>query len=407
MEKLHLATIDVGTSKICTLIAQVESENAVKILGVGIEPSQGVRKGMVYDIQQATAAISKSIRKAERTSGFQISDAIISIAGSHINAINNKATVSIVGGCIDEYEIRRVIDSVKAVPIPNNRTILHTMQRTYSVDGIEGIRSPLGMYGRRLDVEAHIITGATATVENLKQCILANEIEVNSFVLNSLAAGEVVLSDIEKQSGVFVCDLGAGTADLAIYFNNDVWHTNSLPIGGAHITNDIAQIFHLSYNQAEEVKKIHGSALPELIDDEEFFYARSFGQEESAKYSRKELASVISVRVEEIFQLIRQDIKRSGIDHILPAGMVLTGGCALLPGIERVASNVLGLPVRVAKPENLTGMIDQLDSPAFSASVGLLYWRMKTEVIEDPQSRKADPGEALSKVRRFIRMLFP
>lgn len=407
MEKIHLATIDVGTSKICTLIAQVESESAIKILGVGIEPSQGIRKGMVYDIQSAATAISKSIRKAERTSGFQISDAIISVAGSHIGAINNKAAVSIMGGEISNYEIQRVNDAVRAVPIPSNRTILHALQRSYVVDGVEGIRNPLGMFGRRLDVEAHIITGATATVENLKQCVLTNEIEVDSMVLNSLAAGEAVLSDIEKQSGVLICDLGAGTTDLAIYFNNDVWHTNSLPIGGAHITSDISQIFHLPASHSEEVKRIHGSALPEMIDEEEFFYARSFGRDESAKYSRKELASVIAVRVEEIFQLVRQEIKRSGIDHILPAGMVLTGGCAELPGIDRVASRVLGFPVRIAKPENLTGMIDQLDSPAFSASVGLLYWRMKTEIIVDSQMKKADSGEAFAKLKRFFRMLFP
>lgn len=407
MERLNLATIDVGTSKICTLIAQVESQNAVKILGVGIEPSVGVRKGMVYDIQAATTAISKSIRKAERTCNFQITNAIVSIAGSHISAINNKATVGVVGGSIDAYDIRRVIDAAKAVPIPNNRMILHTLQRSYVVDGLETIRNPLGMYGRRLDLEAHIITGAASSVENLKQCISANEIEVHSFVLNSLSAAAAVLSELEKQSGVLICDLGAGTADLAIYYNNDVWHTTSIPIGGAHITNDIAQIFHLPPNEAEDVKKTHGFALPELIGEEEFFYTRAFGQDEPVKYSRKELAAVIASRVEEIFQLIRQDIKRSGMDQLLPAGMVLTGGCADLPGIDRVASRVLGFPVRIAKPENLTGMIDQLDYPAFSTSVGLLYWRMKTENVEDPGMKTADRGETMGRVMRFLRQFLP
>lgn len=407
MEKVQISTIDVGTSKICTLIAQVENENAIRILGVGIEPSLGIQKGMVYDIPQATAAIAASIRKAERTSGFQITDAIVSVAGSHISSINNKATVGIVGGVIDAYDVARVNEAVKAIPIPSTRTLIHSIQRTYTVDGTEGIRSPQGMYGSRLDVESHMITGTTASIENLKQCIVENDIGIDSFVLNSLASGAVVLTDIEKQSGVIVCDVGAGTTDIAIYFGNDVWHTNSIPVGGAHITNDISQAFHLPQPQAEEVKKIHGSAVPALIDEEEFFYARTFGKDESAKYSRKELATVISMRVEEIFQLVQQEIKRSGIDHILPAGIVLTGGSALLPGIDQIAEKETDLPVRLAKPENLTGMIDQLDSPAFSTSVGLLYWNIGSERIEDPTKKKSDRSETASRLKNFFKLFLP
>lgn len=407
MEKSIVVAIDVGTTKICTLIAQIESENSIRILGVGIEPSQGIRKGTVVDIPLAANAIAKSVKKAERTSGLEITSAIVSVAGTHISSINNKATVGVVGGVIDQYDINRVLEAVRAIPIPHNRVIIHPLQRTFSVDGVDGIRSPLGMYGSRLDVEAHIITGSASSIENLRQCIMTAEIDVNQWVLNPLADGEVVLTDIEKQMGVLVCDIGGGTTDLAIYINGDVWHSNILPVGGNHITNDIAQAFHLPLTQAEEVKKMHGHTLPDYVGDEEYFYCRTFGREEAAKFSRKELAKIIRMRTEEIFQLVLQEVKRSGYDNLLPAGMVLTGGTSLLPGIDKLASDELKMPVRIAKPENITGMIDQLDGPAFSTSVGLLYWAMMMQETVEGQPKKKDMNDAMDKIRKFARYLLP
>lgn len=407
MEKSIVVAIDVGTTKVCTLIAQIEGENSVRILGVGIEPSQGIKKGTVVDIPLAANAIAESVRKAERTSGLEATNAIVSVAGSHISSINNKATVGVVGGVIDQYDVNRVLEAVRAIPIPHNRVIIHPLQRTFSVDGVEGIRSPIGMYGSRLDVEAHIITGAVSSVENLRQCIMTAEIDVSQWVLNPLADGEVVLSDIEKQMGVVVCDIGGGTTDLALYIDGDVWHTNSIAVGGSHITSDIAQAFHLPITQAEEVKKMHGHTLPDYIDEEEYFYCKTFGRNEAAKFSRKELAQIIHMRIEEIFQLVLQEIKRSGYDNLVPAGMVLTGGTALLPGIDELAASVLGMPVRIAKPENMTGMIDQLNSPAYSTSVGLLYWAMMMQEGTESQPKKQNVNEAIEKVKKFIKYLLP
>ena len=264
-----ITAIDVGTTKTCTLTAQVEDEQNVRILGVGIEPTQGIRKGMVIDIPLAANSIAMSIKKAERSSGLQIESAVVSAAGSHISSINNRATVGIVGGIISKEDVSRVLESVKAISIPNNRTIIHTIQRTFSVDGVEGIRSPSGMYGSRLDVEAHIITGSEASIENLRKCIMTAEVDVNQFVLNSLADASVLLTDIEKQMGVVICDIGGGTIDLAMFINNDIWHTNVIPVGGNHITADISQAFHIPSTQAEEVKKMHGCALPKYVDDQE------------------------------------------------------------------------------------------------------------------------------------------
>ena len=403
-----LTAIDVGTTKVCTLTAQVEDEQNVRILGVGIEPTQGIKKGMVVDIPLAANSIAMSIKKAERSSGLQIENAVVSVAGSHISSINNKATVGVVGGRISKEDISRVLESVKAISIPSNRTIIHTIQRTFSVDGVEGIRSPKGMYGSRLDVEAHIITGSEASIENLRECIMTAEVDVNQFVLNSLADASVLLTDIEKQMGVIVCDIGGGTTDLAMFINNDIWHTNVISVVGNHITADISQAFHIPAAQAEEVKKMHGCALPKYVDDEEYFYCRTFGKDEAAKFSRKQLAEVINMRTEEMFQLILQEIKRSGYDNLLPAGMVLTGGSALLPGIDKLGSDILGMPVRIAKPERMTGMIDQLNSPAYSTAVGLLYWSM---VVQDSTSEEASKANTIvtagDRVKKFLRLLLP
>lgn len=403
-----ITAIDVGTTKICTLTAQVEDEQNVRILGVGIEPTQGIRKGMIIDIPLAANSIAMSIKKAERVSGLQIDNAMVSAAGSYISSINNKATVGIVGGIISKEDVTRVLESVKAISIPSNRTIIHTMQRTFSVDGVDGIRSPVGMYGSRLDVEAHIITGAESSIENLRQCIMTAEVDVNQFVLSSLADASVLLSDIEKQMGVVICDIGGGTIDMAMFINNDVWHTNVIPVGGNHITADISHAFHLPTQQAEEVKKMHGSALPNYVDDDEYFYCRTFGKDEAAKFSRKQLAEVINMRAEEMFQLILQEIKRSGYDNLLPAGMVLTGGTALLPGIDKLGSDILGMPVRIAKPEKMTGMIDQLNSPSYSTAVGLLYWNMLVSESVPEETKKAKTiVTAGDRVKRFFRLLLP
>ncbi len=260
--------------------------------------------------------------------------------------------------------------------IPHNREIIHVIQRGFTVDGQDGIRMPIGMHGYRLEVEAHIITAAAATVENLRQSVQASGVEVTQFVLNPLASAEVVLSETERQMGTVVCDIGGGTTDMAIYIDGDVWHTMVLGVGGNHVTSDIAHGLRLSMAQAEEIKKQYGHAVQEEVDEKDIFTRASFGDETATQISRRELSMIIEARMEEIFDLVLQEIKRSGYDGLLPAGMVLTGGSSLLPGTRTLASRVMGLPVRIARPENMVGLTDQLHSPAYSTSVGLLYWAL-------------------------------
>lgn len=280
---------------------------------------------------------------------------------------------------------------------------------------------PLGMHGYRLEVETHIITATAASVENLRQCLSAAGVDVAQFVLNPLASAEVALTETERQMGVAVCDIGGGTTDLAIYVDGDVWHTAVLAVGGNHITSDIAQVLHLPNSQAEEIKLQHGHASPDEIDPRQYFHVRPFGEEEAVQVGHLELVQIIHARVEEIFNLVVQEIKRSGYDGLLPAGLVLTGGTALLPGIKTVASKVLGVPVRIAQPTGLVGMADKLESPAFATSVGLLRWAtLMSEVMPEagprrPRPKSSDssggaPGGSLDQmenIKNWLKRLLP
>jgi cell division protein FtsA len=397
MDENIIIGIDIGTTKICTLVAREETPGQLRILGVGIEPAQGMRKGVVVDLEAAAQAVARSVDKAERTSGAEILSALVSLAGSNVSSVNSHGVVGVSGRVIDQNDVVRAVDAARAVAIPHNREIVHVIQRNFNVDGQDGIRMPIGMHGYRLEVETHIITAAAASVENLRQCVAAAGVEVAQFVLNPLASAEVVLSETERQMGVCVCDVGGGTTDMAIYVDGDVWHTAVLSIGGNHITSDIAQVLHLPNSQAEEIKLQHGHANPDDIDPRQTFNIRPFGEQEAVQISHLDLVQIIHARVEEIFGLVVQEIKRSGYDGLLPAGLVLTGGSALLPGIRTVASSVLGVPVRIARPEGLIGMVDHLDSPAFSTSVGLLSWgALMNEIIGAGDGQGADGKRSVS-----------
>lgn len=410
MDEPIVVGIDIGTTKICTLVARVESEHNLRILGVGIEPSQGIRKGTIVDLTAATQSIARSVEKAQRTSGLEITSALASLAGSHVASVNSRGVVGISGHVIEADDVARALEAAQAVAIPHNREIIHVIQRGFIVDGQDGIRMPVGMHGYRLEVEGHIITAAAATVENLRQCVQAAGVEVSQFVLNPLASAEVVLSETERQMGAIVCDIGGGTTDLAIYIDGDIWHTMVLAVGGNHITSDIAHGLRLPLSQAEEIKKQYGYAIQTDIAENDVFTTRTFGEDRPIQVQRRDLAHIIEARVEEIFQLVLQEIKRSGYDGLLPAGMVLTGGTSNLPGIRTLASQVLGLPVRVARPENLFGLVDQLHSPAYSTSVGLLYWAMlmsETALPRRSSSRMKGVSVDWDTVRTFLRRLLP
>ena len=276
--------IDVGTTKVCTLVGRIESEKSIRILGVGIEPSEGIKKGTIVDLEAASGAITRSVERAESTSGLEITTALVSMAGAHVASVNSRASVGVSSGLIEEYDVLRVLEQARAVAIPHDREIVHIIQRGFTVDGQDGIRLPIGMHGYRLEVEAHIITAANATVDNLRQCVEAAGVQIQQFVLNPLASAEVVLTDQEREMGVAVCDIGGGTTDLAIYVDGNVWHTMVLAIGGNHVTQDIAHGLRLPVAQAEEIKKQHGHAVRSEVGADEYFGIRPFGEEQLGKY---------------------------------------------------------------------------------------------------------------------------
>lgn len=387
--------IDIGTTKVCTIVGEVR-ESDIYVLGVGIEPSHGMRKGMVTDVGALTAAISSSVHKAEKSSGYEIGRAFVSIAGGHIESINSQGAVGISNSRgVQLNDLERAMDAAKAITLPHGREVLHVIPRNYSLDGQTGLRSPLGMLGFRLEVEAHIITASSQSIQNLEKCVEDAGVFVDRFILNPLASGDMVLTREEREAGVMVVDIGGGTTDIAMFIDGAVWHTAVIAVGGQHVTNDIGHGLHLPVELAEAVKLKHGHADPKAISPLEAFPIQPFGEELPSKVQRTDLGHIIHARVAEVFELILKEAKRSGYDGLLKAGIVLTGGSSQLPGIKTVAGEVLRLPVRIAQPENITGTFDTLKNPAYSTSVGLLKLGLIMDLEDDRRNNlRQPPGSA-------------
>jgi cell division protein FtsA len=397
--------IDIGTTKICALVGAVRSRQ-LQIIGLGITPSAGMRKGMINDVTAASVALASAVEQAEQTSGYHLQQALVSLAGEHIGSTNNSGLVAIGrnDAGVTPADIDRALETAQAIAIPQNRQVVHVIPRHYAIDGNDDVRQPLGMHGYRLEVEAHIITAATSALLNLKQCTENVGIRAEELVLNSLASAEAVLEPSEKDMGVLVVDIGGGTTDLALFKGGTVWHTRVLPVGGYHITNDIAIGLRAPYDVAEKVKIQYGDCRPAEIDPDFVFSVEPFGGEK-IQVSRHDLAQVIEARVEEIFHLILKDIQQSGYDGLLPAGVVLTGGCSLLRGITTVAERVLNVSARVAAPRGLVGMVESLHSPAYATSVGLLRWG--TMEHHRYQGRMTSSGEWSKRFSSFFKTLLP
>ena len=405
--------IDIGTTKVCTIVGEVR-ESDIYVLGLGIEPSHGMRKGAVTDVNALSAAISSSVHKAERSSGYEIGRAFVSIAGGHIESINSTGAVGVSNTRgVQIHDLERAMDAARAITLPHGREVLHVIPRNYSLDGQTGLRSPLGMLGFRLEVEAHVITAASASIHNLARCVESAGVFVDRFILNPLASGDIVLTPEEREAGVMIVDIGGGTTDLAIFIDGSVWHTAVIAVGGQHVTNDTAHGLHLPFELAEAVKLQYGHADPKAVSPLEAFPIQPFGEELPSKVQRSDLAHIINARVSEVFELILKEAKRSGYDGLLKAGIVLTGGTSLLPGIKTVASEILKMPVRVAHPENLTGMSEALKNPAYSTSVGLLKLGLIMDLEDDRRSTLRSNGTKKPRVslggflRRAIDRLLP
>lgn len=404
MEEI-LFGLDIGTTKVCAIVGAL-IEGQLQIIGVGVEPSRGMRKGMVIDVREASVAVASAIEKAEQSSGYELSDALVSMAGEHVSCTNSRglAPINQDNNGITTDDIERALEAAQAIPVPYNREIVHMIPREYTIDEHKGVKNPLGMHGYRLEVEAHIVTAATPALRNLGKCAANVGINVNEYVLNVLASGEAVLEPNEREMGVIVADIGGGTTDVALYRRGTIWYTKVIPIAGYQITNDIAIGLRAPYEVAESVKIQYGDCRPKQIDPNIVFPVEPFGGEK-IQVGRQDLAYVIEARVEEVFKLILQAIQQSGYDGLLPAGIVLTGGTAQLRGITDVAERVLNVPARVANPRNLLGLVDDLHSPAYATGVGLLQWARSGS--QNYRPRVPQRKQFGRRVGTFLRALLP
>jgi cell division protein FtsA len=379
MEKRStLVSIDVGTTKVCTTVAEVNEAGVIRVAGVGVTPSNGLHKGLVVNINDARESIRESVKKAEQASGYKVESAYVGVTGRHVNSLNNQGVVAITRNdrLVRPDDLKRVLQCAQNIKVPSDRKLLHVIPRSYAVDGQLGVKNPVGMHGFRLDVETHVITAAVASIQNLAKCIRGIGVDIDDLVLEPLASCEAVLTEDEKQVGIVLADIGGGTTDIAIFKDGSIWHTAILPVAGYQLTRDVAIGLGLPFDVAEEMKKKYGSVMPvyeSKMDNSSPIAQNGHG------ISHQDLSDIIRARVEEIIRLILLELPRTEYEALVPGGLVLTGGSSNLAGIDILGREILQLPVRVGTPININGISDALRDPAYATSVGLLLWGAKNK----------------------------
>ncbi len=374
-KKDFVVGLDIGTTKICCIVGEIVEAGpnpVIDIIGIGTSPSNGLRKGVVINIDSTVESISKAIEAAEMMAGVEISTVYTGIAGGHIKSFNSTGIVAIKDKEIHENDIQRVIDAAKAVAIPLDREVIHIIPQEYIIDEQDGIRDPIGMNGVRLEAKVHIVTGAVSSAQNIIKCANKAGLNVGEICLEPIASSEAVLSQDEKDLGVVLVDIGGGTSDIAIFKEGAVVHTGVLAIGGNHITNDISVGLRTPIAEAEKIKVQHGCALASLVSADDTIEVPGVGGRKPRILSRKLLAEIIEPRVEEIFNLIHQEIQKSGFADVLSGGIVITGGSTLLEGMPELAEYVFEMPVKRGIPGGIGGLRDVVNSPKFATGVGLL-----------------------------------
>lgn len=380
-EKISVG-IDIGDSKVVSIIGhRAEGETHPTVVGVGIRDASGMRRGVITDVEEAVSAIAGAVEEAERMAGLPVESVYVSIAGDHIISSNNKGLIAITRGKeeIGHDDVVRVIETAQSVTVPANREILHVIPRMFIVDDQAGIKDPVGMSGSRLEVDAHVITGSTPFIKNLRRTVEQANVPVASFVLGPLAAAKAVLSKKQMELGVVVIDIGAGTTGLVVFEDGYIYHSAVLPIGSAHITSDIALGLRTALDVAEQVKVNYGVASPVMLSDKDTIDLSKFDREEEQVVSRHYVAEIIEARLAELFMMVKAELRKVGRDGMLPAGAVIVGGGAKLQGIVDAAKDHLGLPAQIGFPVEFKGMIDKLHDPRYVTSIGLMLWGMDEE----------------------------
>lgn len=367
--------LDIGTTKICALAAEADGGVQLNVVGFGQARSEGIRKGVVVNIEKTVRAIEQAVRECQLMCGTPIKEVFVGIAGHHIQGINSHGMVTVQNNrTVSEEDIRRVIDAAQTISIPGDREVLHILPQDFIVDDQDGVQNPLGMSGIRLEVDVHIVTCSATSGQNVVKCCNLAELDVADVVLEPLASAQAVLSQDERELGVVLVDIGGGTTDIAIYSAGSIVHTSVLALGGNHLTNDIAIGLSTPLAEAESLKHKHGVAMTTLVEPEEMIQVPSVGGRKSRNLDKRVIAEIIEPRLREVYELINQEIDKSAYRHVIASGVVITGGCSLMPGADDLGADILQFPVRVGFPENLAGLNEMIYSPMHATGVGLLRY---------------------------------
>ena len=396
-----IAGLDLGTTKICAIVGQITDSGEMEILGIGTSPSTGLRKGVVVNIDQTVNAVQKAIEAAESMAGCEIRTVYAGIAGSHIKSLNSHGVVAVNGGEVTPRVVERALEAAKAIVIPQDREVIHTLPQEYIVDDQRGIIDPLGMSGVRLEVRVHIVTGAVSSAQNIIRCCHKSNLDVTNIVLESLASAKAVLTDEEREIGVALVDLGGGTCDIAVIANEAIKHTSVLPLGGQNLTNDIAVVMNTPLAAAEKIKIKYGCALADMVRPDEYIEVPSVGGRDPRRVQRQVLAEICQPRMEEILSLVDQELENSGFKKTIGAGVVLTGGAALLEGCQELGESIFGLPTRIGYPHGVTGLKDMVNSPKYATAAGLLRFGAEMEGSEQRFMRSEKTGFFASILKRM------
>jgi cell division protein FtsA len=377
MAKKIISAIDVGTTKIATLVANVKGEDDIEVLGVGVVPSHGLHKGIVVNMDEAKQSIATSVKEAQRVSGIRIDSAYVGVTGRHISSLNNRGVISIPreDRLVRTQDLKRALAAARNITVAEGKKVLHAIPRYYALDGQEGVKQPVGMHAHRLDVETHIITASVTSIQNLAKCVRAVGVDVEDLILEPLASGEAVLTPEERETGTIMADIGGGTTDIAVFKNGSIYHTAIIPVAGYQVTSDISIGLGLPFNIAEKMKKRYGNVSPTLEIDA----SAQVGIENGHSASYKDLCGIIRARMEELLQLILLEMPTSDYHTLAPCGLVLTGGTANLPGLDELGQAILRIPVRKGRPLNtgIYGISDILQDPAYATTVGLILWPVR------------------------------
>ena len=396
--------LDIGTSKIVAIVAEVKPDGGFEIIGMGSHPSRGLKKGVVVNIETTVNAIQRALEEAELMADCKIREVYTGIAGSHIRSFNSQGMVAVKDKEVAQPDIERVVDTARAVQIPNDQQILHVLNQEFIIDGQEDVREPVGMSGVRLEVKVHIITGAVSAAQNIVKCVRRCGLDVNDLILQPLASADAVLLDDERDLGVCLVDVGGGTTDIAVFTDGAIKHTSVIPIAGDQITNDIAMALRTPTRDAEELKIAHGVALRQLASSADMIEVPGVGERGPRELSRQTLAEVIEPRVEELYSLIQRELRSSGLEELLSSGIVITGGSALMKGMVELGEEVFHMPVRVGVPHYTGALSEVVRSPRYATGMGLLMAGLD-QVKRDRHARMQGQGfkEVLERMKGWFK----